>query len=201
MITNLDRSGWFGASDTKYIMRPNHNTKTWMKWWDEKLGLLESDSSGSIYTRAGNLYEHPIMEAIDDKIFADGQILIEDLLLRVNYDGWKDGVIYEIKTRSVNTEWKPYENTGIPKDYWMQCQVEMYAYQTMSKKWFLPKFKKLILAEYPLHDSEYETDEPEVDPNRINYHEVKYDKSWINGEYLPTLKQLARALKKGKFPG
>ena len=68
MIENLDRSGWFGASDTKYIMKANHNTKTWKNWWDEKLGLIESDSSGNIYTRAGNIYEHPIIEAVDDGI-------------------------------------------------------------------------------------------------------------------------------------
>ena len=191
----------FGASDTKYIMKANHNTKTWKNWWDEKLGLIESDSSGNIYTRAGNIYEHPIIEAVDDGIITDGQILIEDLLLRVNFDGWKNGTIYEIKTRNVNTVWKPYNNFDIPKDYWMQCQVEMYAYQTMYKKWFLPKFKELILIEYPLHDDEYDVDEPEIDPNRLRTHDVRYDKDWIKGEYLPNLKILSRALKKGKYPG
>jgi hypothetical protein len=39
-----------------------------------------------------------------------------------------------------------------------------------------------------------------VDPERIILHPVKYDKAWIKGNYLPRLKELARALKKRKSP-
>jgi len=44
MITNKDRSGWFGASDTSTIVG-NYKTKTFKKWWLVKLGLSENDYS------------------------------------------------------------------------------------------------------------------------------------------------------------
>lgn len=193
MIKTQDRSGWFGASDTKYIMRENHETKTWKEWWDTKLGSGTRNVADNKYTRAGSLYEHPILETLDEDIVYDGQIIIEDKLLRVNYDGFKDGVIYEVKTHNANKEF------NISKDYYGQCQVEMYVYQEMSNKYFLPKFKKLYLIAYPLYEDDYMTDEPIVDPNRISHIEVEYDEKYVK-EYLRRLKPLTRALKKGKYP-
>lgn len=196
MITNQDRSGWFGASDTKFIMAENRGTKTWKQWWDVKLGEAESGFTGSIYTRAGNLFEHEILSTIDPEITMDGQILLDRYLLRVNYDGYKDGTIFEVKTHKNE---KPFE---IIPAYWMQCQVEMFVYQKMSEQWFLPDFDKLYIASYALRPDEYylERDEVTVDPERIILHPVKYDKAWIKGNYLPRLKELARALKKRKSP-
>ena len=196
MIQDLDRSGWFGASDTKFVMAENRNTKTWLRWWETKLGKAESAFTGSIYTRAGNLYEHHILEAIDPDMRMDGQIIIDKYLLRVNYDGYKDGVIYEVKTHK-NT--KPFEI--IPAYLW-QAQVEMYCYKEKYKEWFLPEFKKLYIVSYALAADEYycEDDEIEIDPDRIVRHEIKYDKHWIKAEYLPRLKELSRALRKGRSP-
>ena len=90
MIHSNDRSGWFGASDTKFIMNDNHQSKTWKEWWSVKMGARESSFSGSIYTRAGNLWEHPLLLALDPDMTLDGQIIHDKYLLRVNYDGWKD---------------------------------------------------------------------------------------------------------------
>lgn len=195
MITNLDRSGWFGASDTHRIMNPNHTTNTWINWWDVKLGKVDSDTGRNIYTITGTVYEHPIIESIDEGIICDGQILIEDLLLRVNYDGWKDGTIYEVKTHSAKKDFK------VTKEYWEQCQVEMYVYQEMQEKWFLPDFKKLYIVSYALVDSDYESARAgyadEIDLSRRNMEEIRYDKDWIKGKYLPTLKPLTRSLRKG----
>lgn len=196
MITDLSREGWFGASDTKYIMAEHRNTKTWKEWWSVKLGKMESSFTGSIYTRAGNLFEHGILQAIDSNMTMDGQIIIDKLLLRVNYDGYTDGTIFEVKTHKNE---KPFE---IIPAYWMQCQVEMYVYQKMSEQWFLPEFDELYIASYALRPDEYYLDEEDVtvDPERIILHPIKYDKAWVKGEYLPRLKELARTLKKGKSP-
>ena len=64
MITNKDRSGWFGASDTKFIVG-NYDTKTFLKWWLTKLGLSENNFSNK-YTEAGTAYEHRIARFIEE---------------------------------------------------------------------------------------------------------------------------------------
>ncbi len=196
MIQNLDRSGWFGASDTRYIMAANRGTKSWKEWWSVKLGKMEQGFTGSIYTRAGNLFEHEILRAIDQDMTMDGQIIYDRYLIRVNYDGYKDGTIYEVKTHKSE---KPFE---LVPAYWQQAQVEMYIYQLMSDKWFLPDFKDLYVASYSLMPDEYyiREDEVEVDPDRIILHPVRYDKAWIKGEYIPRVRELSRALKKRKYP-
>lgn len=196
MIHSTDRSGAFGASDTKYVMSKNRNTKTWKSWWDIKLGKAEN-TFGSIYTEAGNKYEHPILKAINEDMMLDGQIIHHRYLLRVNYDGFIDGTIYEVKTHKAD---KAFE---ISTAYWQQAQVEMFVYQEKSKEWFLPPFRELYIVSYGLNEDEYylDWDEIEVDPDRIIYHPVAYDKAWIKGEYIPKVRELARALKKGKFPG
>lgn len=68
MISNNDRSGWFGASDTDKVIARNRNTKTWKSWWSVKLGEQEPDFQGSKYTEAGNKYEHHILREINDKM-------------------------------------------------------------------------------------------------------------------------------------
>lgn len=194
MLQDFDRSGYFGGSDTKHVMAKRRNTKTWLKWWDIKTGLIEADQIGNVYTRAGNFYEHEILKAIDEDMTLDGQIIYEKYLLRVNYDGWKDGTIYECKTHRANKEFK------VTKEYWQQCQLEMYVYDKMHYNWFLPPLKELYLVSYPLADSEYEVDEAVVYPERITMQKIPYEKDWVKAEYLPRVKELARALKKGKKP-
>ena len=63
MIASKDRSNYFGASDTSYIVG-NWNTKSFEKWWLIKLGIARNDfTSESI--QAGNNYEHKILEALN----------------------------------------------------------------------------------------------------------------------------------------
>ena len=194
MLQNLDRSGYFGGSDSKYIMAKNRDTKSFKKWWNIKTGELENSGVGTVYTRAGNLYEHDILNAIDEEIRPDGQIIYDKYLLRINYDGWKDGTIFEVKTHRAKNEFK------VSKEYWMQCQVEMFVYDKMHDKWFLPPLKELIIVNYPLRDDEYDVDKPVVYPERIQTQTVKYEKDWVKMEYLPRVKELAKCLKKGVFP-
>lgn len=195
MIDKFDRSGYFGASDTSMVIADNRQTKTWRQWWLVKLGEMESTFSGSIYTEAGNKYEHRILKAISEEITLDRQIIIEKLKLRVNYDGDLDGTIYEVKTHKAEKDFE------ISKQYWRQAQVEMYAYKTMEKELELPPFKKLYIVSYPLYPDEYYThrEDISIDMKRVKFNPVKYDKQFVKGEYLPKLKECARALKKGKI--
>lgn len=194
MINDFDRSGYFGASDTSMVIADNHNTKTWRQWWLVKLGEMESTFSGSIYTEAGNKYEHKILKAISEETTLDRQIIIDKLKLRVNYDGDLDGTIYEVKTHKAENDFE------ISKQYWRQAQVEMYAYKTMEKELELPPFKKLYIVSYPLYPDEYYTHREDIviDMKRVKFNPIKYDKQFVKGEYLPKLKECARALKKGK---
>lgn len=183
MIKNHDRSGWFGASDSSYVIAKNRKTKSWHNWWLEKLGLHQNNFSNK-FTKAGNAWEHKILDAVNPKIRKDHQIVIDKYRLRINYDGDLDGVIYEVKTHDFNKEFK------VTKQYWRQAQVEMYAMKT----------KKLYIVAYGLIEEEYKNFFLPVDESRIKFIPVEYDKNWIQNEYLPKLKELCRALRKGKFP-
>ena len=189
MIHSADRSGYFGASDTKYVMRDNHTTESWNSWWGVKCGRKPNQFTGNVYTRAGTVWEHPILEAVDDGITTDGQIIIEDLRIRVNYDGYKGGTIYEVKTHNAAKDFE------VKKEYWQQCQVEMYVYKTMSDKWFLPEFKKLYIVSYPLDGDDYYTEEPVVNPSKINMELIEYDEKFVT-KYLKKVKKLAKKLEK-----
>ena len=194
MITDYSRDGWFGASDTKNVMNDNHQTRTWQDFWDEKCGRYKRDiDSTAIYT--GTIFEHPILDAIDGDIDKDRQIKLEDLRLRVNYDGDKDGIIYEVKTHRAG---KPFLTKNalyqfIPKYIYGQVQVQMFAWKTAHKREMdIPKFKKLYIVEYPLYEEDY-AGEPQVDFKRIKFHKVSYDKGFVK-QYLIRLKPLAEKL-------
>ena len=186
--------GIFGASDTKYVTAKNRNTKSWKQWWSIKLGDIPADKLRTPEIDAGNKYEGPILLSINEDMILDGQIIHEKYPIRVNYDGYLNGVIYEVKTHHAEKEFE------ISTAYWQQCQVEMYVYKEMHTSWFLPPFEKLYLVSYGLNPDEY-TSDVNIDPNRVKYHPVEFDKGWIKGTYLPKVRELARALKKGKFPG
>lgn len=196
MIHDLDRSLWIGASDTRFVMNDNHQSKTWKQWWQVKLGEVESQFGGNIYTRAGNNFEHKILKAVDPNMTLDGQIVHPRYRLRVNYDGWCNSIIHECKTHKSD---KVYE---IPEEHWQQVQVQMFCYMEKYKEWFLPPLEGAQIVSYAIYPDEYylEPDEVEIDESRILYHPIRFDKQWIKGEYLPRLKELARALKKKKFP-
>ena len=196
MIHDYDRSGYFGGSDSRYVLAKNRNTASFMEWWDVKLGISPHTPFETRYTRAGNLYEPHILEAVDPDVVRDGQIIYEKYLLRINYDGWNDGTIYEVKTHQAKKDFK------VTKDYYAQCQAEMFVYKKMHNKWFLPPFKRLVLVSYPLYEDEYDVEDGEIEivPSRICTQEVKYDKDWVQAEYIPKVKELSRALKKGKYP-
>ncbi len=178
MIALQDRSGWFGASDTAQIMRP-WTTKTFAKWWAEKLGITHSRFTTPAM-RAGTYYEHRILDAIGIRT-RDRQIKIRSLHLRVNLDGEDKTTVYEVKTHKGDFK--------VTKAYREQCQVEMYA----SKK-------KCVIVAYRLTEDDYTNYFNQIDPAQITYHEIEYDADWIKNEYLPRLRTLRTALRERRLP-
>lgn len=185
MIDSQDRSGWFGASDTAYIMG-NWKTKTFRSWWLQKMGLNTGHFT-TVAMNAGTYYEHAILDHIGAER-RDHQIILPELLLRVNLDGDAPGRIYEIKTHKIEKDFK------VTKAYWQQVQVQSFAKLTVEK--VLPVAE---IVSYGLTEADYRDFFNPIDPERVNRHPVAYDQRFIE-EYLPRLNYLGSCLLEGVFP-
>lgn len=181
MIQSQDRSQYIGASDTSMVVG-NWKTKTFEKWWLEKLGIYKNTFSNES-TKAGNNYEHKILETLNLESLEMDKQIIKDRL-RVNLDGNTDTCIYEVKTHNIDKEFK------VSKQYWRQAQVEMYA----------SNIHKLFIVAYGLTEKDYKNYFNNIDKTRLELIPVEYDESFINNEYLPNLLILTECLKKGVFP-
>lgn len=183
MIASKDRSGYIGASDTKYVVG-NWKTKTFEKWWLKKLGIDTSNIENK-YTLAGTNYEHKIIDALGiPNIEKDKQIIIGRL--RVNLDANTEEKIHEIKTYQYEKGFDLEKH----KDYLDQIEVQMYA----------SNIHKAELDAYGLLPEDYDNYFHEIDLERLIRLEIKYDEEWINNIYLPKLKYLERCLEEGRFP-
>lgn len=181
MIANNDRSGFFGASDSSYIIG-NWQTKSFNNWWLVKLGLNKIDFTNDAM-KAGTNYEHKILDSLDIKgLEKDKQIIIDRL--RVNLDGNTAEKIYEVKTYRYENGFK------VPKTYVNQVLVQMYA----------SNIKSAVIVAYGLLENEYDNYFCEIDHERLSIHEIEYDEIFIQDEYLPKLEYLTKCLKEGKFP-
>jgi hypothetical protein len=182
MITNQDRSKWFGASDTSMVMG-NWDTRSFGDWWLVKLGIFVNNHK-SWMIDCGNIIERHVIQAIEKlegvKIsIGTRPYHTRRLRLRVNYDGIRPKEIVEIKTSE-----KGFKK--VPKNYWQQCQVLMYR---MRKK-------KTGLYLYYMKDEDYLNPYfPDIDVSRIVRFDVEYDANFIK-DYLPRLKFLKKCLKK-----
>lgn len=185
MITDQDRSGWFGASDTADIMG-NWKTKTFQRWWLQKMGI-DSSHYASRAMNAGTYYEHAVLDHIGAER-RDHQIILPELLLRVNLDGDAVGKIHEVKTHKAEKEFK------VTKAYWQQVQVQSFAKLTVEK--IVPVAE---IVSYGLTEADYRNFFNPIDPDRIKHHPIAYDPSFIEG-YLPRLRYLGECLREGVFP-
>jgi hypothetical protein len=178
MISNKDRSGWFGASDTHYITG-NWNTKTFVEWWLKKLGVFNNRFENK-YTLAGTYYEHKILDflGIEQK---DRQIKIRKYRLRANLDGETKDTIYEVKTHK--------NDFRVSKAYYQQVQVQMYA---------TGKRKAFIVA-YRLSEDDYINFFNPIDKSRLQLIPIEYDEEFIKS-YLTQLKYLCKCLKRRLTP-
>lgn len=180
MISDKDRSGYIGASDTQYVMG-NWNTKTFENWWRVKQGITQNNFTNDAMM-AGTAYEHKILDSLGIVgLEMDKQIIIDRL--RVNLDGNTATKIYEVKTYNAKKEFK------VSKAYRMQVNVEMYASQI---------YRACIVA-YALEDEDYINYYRDIDKSRLSYHEIEYDADFI-AEYEKRLAYLTMCMKTGIFP-
>lgn len=186
MIADQDRSGWFGASDTAYVMG-NWKTKSFQSWWMQKLGV-DSRHYTSIAMNAGTYYEHAILKHIGVPRM-DHQIILPELKLRVNLDGDGPGQIWEVKTHKAE---KPFR---VSKAYKQQVQVQMYA--KLINEGVLPQAE--IVSYGLLEKEDYKNFFNEIDPDRVERHAIPYSEAFIQ-EYLERLSILRDCLIRGVLP-
>ena len=183
MIASQDRSGYIGASDVQYVIG-NWKTKTWEKWWMQKLGI-NTDHFDNVYTIAGTNWEHRILDSLQlPGLEKDRQFIIEDLRLRVNLDGNLPERIKEVKTY----QWA--KGFKCPQKYKNQVQVQMFG----------SKIYGADIVAYGLEDADYKNFLRDIDPQRRQEIPVAYDRMWIETVYLPKHMILADCLKRGVFP-
>ena len=192
MIADHDRSGYIGASDVQYVIG-NWKTKTWEKWWMQKIGI-NTDHFDNKYTIAGTNWEHRILESLHiPNLEMDRQFIIEDLRLRVNLDGNTPTRNKEVKTYKidgVSGDINRFKASQCPQRYWRQVQVQMFGSKI---------FGTDVLA-YALEPADYDNFFREIDPRRLKEIPVEYDQSWVDTVYLPKHMILADCLKRGVFP-
>ena len=182
MIADKDRRGYFGASDVERIIG-NYKTATFEKWWMQKIGI-NRDHFDNKYTSAGTHFEHRILESLGIPMEFDKQVILEDLLLRVNLDGNDSDTIYECKTYGFEKGFK------MPKKYIQQVQVQMFA----------SGFRKAKIIVYGLKEEDYDNYFTPIEEERRSEYVIEYDERWINEVFLPKLTYLAECLKEGRFP-
>lgn len=183
MIADHDRSGWIGASDVQYVIG-NWATKTWEKWWMQKLGI-NTDHFDNRYTIAGTNWEHRILDSLQlPGLEKDRQFIIEDLRLRVNLDGNLPDRIKEVKT------YKWEKGFKCPQKYKNQVQVQMFG----------SKIFGADIVAYGLEEADYNNFLRDIDPRRRQEIPVAYDPKWVETVYLPKHMILADCLKRGVFP-
>ena len=157
MIQSQDRSYYIGCSDTSVVVG-KWNTKTFEKWWLEKLGIYKNTIKTDAML-AGTNYEHKILKSLEIvDLEMDKQIILEELRLRANLDGNTNTCIYEVKTHNINKEFK------VSKQYWRQAQVEMFA----------SKIHNLKIVSYGLTENDYKNYFNNIDKKRIKLTERIY---------------------------
>ena len=198
MLHEFDRRFYIGGSDIdRFVMAKNQNTKGWQKWWAEKCGLAEPEQFVTAAMRTGTDLEHSILKAWNPDIQWDGQIIYEPLMLRINYDGWADGVLYEVKCHRMGNDWSWDRYRG-------QIVTQAWVYSKMAEELGLPEFKEIHILEYPftpeeectIYDSaSVESGDVPIDNDRINDITIPYKDRQFKG-IRSRLKPLAKQLKR-----
>lgn len=180
MISDKDRSGYIGASDTHYVMG-NWETKTFEKWWREKQGISRNTFTNEAMM-AGTAFEHKILDALNmPGLEKDKQIIMGRL--RVNLDGNTATKIFEVKTYNADKSFK------VSSNYRMQVNVEMYALGV----------KEACIVAYGLLPKDYINYFREIDTERLSFHPIQYDEEFIE-KYKTRLLYLSECMEKGIFP-
>lgn len=181
MIADSDRSGYFGASDTKYIVG-KWTSRTFEKWWRVKQGIDEMNYKNDAMC-AGTYYEHRILDSLEIPGMEKDKQVIQDRL-RVNLDGNTKDCIYEVKTYRFEKGFR------FPKEYREQVWVQMY----------ITGFRKSFIVAYGLQEEDYKNYYNDIDKKRLSLIPVEYNEEFITTCYIPRLAYLTECLKKGVFP-
>lgn len=181
MIQSQDRSNYIGASDTSMVVG-NWKTKSFENWWLEKLGIRKNELNNESI-KAGNNYEHKILESLEIEDLEMDKQIIKDRL-RVNLDGNTKTCIYEVKTHKEEKEFK------VSKQYWRQAQVEMFA----------SGIHQLVIVAYGLIENDYKNYFNRIDKDRLKMISIEYDENFIQNDYIPKLNILSECLRKGVYP-
>lgn len=180
MISDKDRSGYIGASDTHFVMG-NWNTRTFEKWWQLKLGLIQNNFKNDAMM-AGTAYEHKILDSLGiSGLEKDNQIVRGRL--RVNLDGNTSSKIYEVKTYNAKNQFK------VSSNYRMQVNVEMYAFNIHEAE----------IVAYALLSEDYNNYYRDIDSDRLSHHQILYDEEFIC-RYERRMLYLSDCIEKGTFP-
>ena len=182
MISEKDRSGWFGASDTDKIVG-NTETKSFESFWLEKLGLIHNDFRNESLI-AGTFFEHPILESLGLSLEMDKQVLLPELRLRVNLDGNTTDTIYEVKTHNAASTF------AVPLKYKRQVWVQMFA----------SGVRKAYIVAYGLEANDYKNYFNPICKDRLMFFPIEYDETFIQSVYLPRLQYFKSCLESGVFP-
>lgn len=185
VISSQDRHGWFGASDTSYIMG-NWKTKSFQNWWFTKLGIT-TNNFRNVAMNAGTYYEHAILDVIGVPR-KDHQIIVPQYGLRVNLDGDGIGRIDEVKTYNFEKGFK------VTKGYWQQVQVQIFAKRC--EEFDCPTAN---IWAYGLMPEDYNNFFNPIDPKRLKAYPIEEDRKFIN-DYLVKLSYLKKCLEKGVMP-
>ena len=180
MISDNDRSGYIGASDTRYVMG-KWNTKSFEKWWREKQGIERNNFTNEAM-QTGTAYEHKILDALHIPGLEKDKQIIKGRL-RVNLDGNTDTEIFEVKTHNAEKEFK------VSSAYRQQVNVEMYA----------SGIRKAQIVAYALEKEDYKNFYRDIDADRLTYHPIPYDEEFIS-RYEPRMLYLSDCIEKGLFP-
>ena len=183
MIDDKDRIGYFGASDISYIMAKNLDTASFGKWWMTKLGLYHNDFE-TLSMNAGTNKEHQILDSLNvPGMVHDRQIIIEDLLLRVNLDGDNGKKIYECKT------FKAEKGFNCSLQYRRQVNVQMFA----------SGIGEAEIVAYGLCEEDFENYCLPIDRERLLEIPISYDDAFISS-FLCRIEWFAKCLKEGRMP-
>lgn len=159
-----DRHVYVGGSDVSSILGIN-KYKTQYQLAQEKLGIIENDFKGNIYTTFGNKLEPQIREyinAVNQTNFIVNTYHDEERSIRSNVDGidLEDNILLEIKTHGKNPNLKVYE-----------AQMQLYMAQIGAEVGWL------ALYERP------ENFDIEFDADRLNIKEIERDEEYITKIY------------------
>lgn len=188
----IDRDKYIGGSDIPIIMGIS-SFKTRWELLQEKVGLLENNFKGNVYTEYGNVLEPQIRDFINkskkDK-FVEGKDIVDDI--RCHTDGINKTTVLEIKTTS-----QIYENLDDYKVYLVQ--LLFYMKYTNRKKGLLAVYerpqnfneefdeKKLTIYEINIKDYKDLIEEIDiaVEKFRIDLQKVKDNPFLTEEDLLP----------------